>query len=155
MIGHPAFPVESWSVTETAFSPDVLGPAESVFALANGYLGLRGNLEEGDPVVLAGTYLNGFYESRPIIYGEYRHGFPRTSETLLNVTDGKLIRLRVNGMWLDVRAGQLHSHRRTLELRSGVLTRELDWSSPGGGRVTVTSRRLVSLVDRHLAAVSY
>ena len=155
MILHPAFPAEPWSVTETAFSPEVLGPAESIFALANGYLGLRGNLDEGDPVAMAGTYLNGFYESRPIIYGEYRCGFPQTSETLLNVTDGKLIRLKVNGAWLDVRTGQLHSHRRTLDLRAGVLTREVDWSSPAGGRVAVTCRRLVSLVDPHLAAISY
>ena len=155
MIRHPAFPAEPWSVTETAYSPEVLGPAESVFALANGYLGLRGNLDEGDPVFLAGTYLNGFYESRPIIYAEYRHGFPERSETLLNVTDGKLIRLRVNGEWLDVRTGGLHAHRRVLDMRSGLLTRELVWSSPGGGRVAVTSRRLVSLHDRHLAAIAY
>jgi alpha,alpha-trehalose phosphorylase len=155
VIGHPAFPVEAWAVTETAYSPEVLGQAESVFALSNGYLGLRGNLDEGDPVFQAGTYLNGFYETRPIIYGEYRHGFPRLSQTLLNVTDGKLIRLRVDGVPLDVRTGQLHEHRRRLDLRSGLLARELTWSAPGGGRVTVTSRRLVCLHDRHLAAVSY
>ena len=155
MIQHPAFPVEPWTVTETAYSPEILGQAESVFALANGYLGLRGNLDEGDPVFLAGTYLNGFYESRPIIYGEYRHGFPQNSETLLNVTDGKLICLRVNGVPLDVRTGRLHSHRRTLDLRTAMLTRELVWSAPGGGRVAVTSRRLVSFHDRHLAAISY
>ncbi|MGE5288877.1 MAG: glycoside hydrolase family 65 protein [Micromonosporaceae bacterium] len=155
MIQHPAFPVEPWTVTETAYSPEILGQAESVFALSNGYLGLRGNLDEGDPVFLAGTYLNGFCESRPIIYGEYRHGFPRRSETLLNVTDGKLIRLRVNGMPLDVRTGRLHAHRRTLDLRTATLTRELVWSPPGGGRVAVTSQRLVSFHNKHLAAISY
>ncbi|MBO0892889.1 MAG: glycoside hydrolase family 65 protein, partial [Acidimicrobiales bacterium] len=91
MIGHPAFPVEAWQVTETAFSPEVLAQAETVFTLANGYLGLRGNLDEGSPAESAGTYLNGFYESRPIIYGERHHAFPPTSETQLNVTDGKVI----------------------------------------------------------------
>ena len=155
MIQHPAFPAEPWTVTETAYSPEILAQTESVFALSNGYLGLRGNLEEGSPVFQAGTYLNGFYESRPIIYGEYRHGFPQHSETLLNVTDGKLIRLRVNGVPLDVRTGQLHSHRRTLDLRTAMLTRELVWSSPTGDRVAITCRRLVSFHDRHLAAISY
>ena len=154
MIQHPAFPAEPWTVTETAYSPEVLAQTESVFALANGYLGLRGNLEEGSPVFQAGTYLNGFYESQPIIYGEYRYGFPQRSETLLNVTDGKLIRLRVNGVPLDVRTGQLHSHRRTLDLRTAMLTRELVWSAPTGDRVAITSRRLVSFHDRHLAAIS-
>ena len=155
MIQHPAFPAEPWTVTETAYSPEVLAQTESVFALANGYLGLRGNLEEGSPVFQAGTYLNGFYESQPIIYGEYRYGFPQRSETLLNVTDGKLIRLRVNGVPLDLRTGQLHSHRRTLDLRTAMLTRELVWSAPTGDRVAITSRRLVSFHDRHLAAISY
>jgi alpha,alpha-trehalose phosphorylase len=155
VIQHPAFPVEPWAVTETVCSPEILGQAESVSGLPNGYLGLRGNLDEGDPVFLAGTYLNGFHETRPIIYGEYRHGFPRRSETLLNVTGGKLIRLRVNGVPLDVRIGRLHSHRRTLDLRTATLTRDLVWSAPGGGRVAVTSRRLVPFHDRHLAAISY
>jgi alpha,alpha-trehalose phosphorylase len=52
MIQHPASPVEPWAVAETAYTPEILGQAESVFALANGYLGLRGNLDEGDPVFL-------------------------------------------------------------------------------------------------------
>lgn len=155
MIGHPAFPVEAWRVTETAFSPDVLAQAETVFTVANGYLGLRGNLDEGSPVDAAGTYLNGFYEARPIIYGERHHGFPATSETQLNVTDGKVIRLTVDGVPFDVRTGTLHSHRRILDLRGALLVREVVWEPPGGGRVAIRSVRLVSLFDPHLAAIRY
>ncbi|MBO0887033.1 MAG: glycoside hydrolase family 65 protein [Acidimicrobiales bacterium] len=155
MIGHPAFPVEAWQVTETAFSPEVLAQAETVFTLANGYLGLRGNLDEGSPAESAGTYLNGFYESRPIIYGERHHAFPPTSETQLNVTDGKVIRLTVEGAPFDVRTGTLHLHRRVLDLRGALLRREVVWEPPGGGRVAIRSVRFVSLSDPHLAAVRY
>ncbi len=57
MITHPAFVVEPWRVCESHLDLDVLAQAESVFALANGHLGLRGNLDEGEPSGLPGTYL--------------------------------------------------------------------------------------------------
>jgi alpha,alpha-trehalose phosphorylase len=155
LIDHPAFPVEGWRVTETAFSPEVLAQSETIFTVANGYLGLRGNLDEGTPVDAAGTYLNGFYETRPIIYGERHHAYPPDSETQLNVTDGKVIRLTVDGAPFDVRTGTLHSHRRILDLRSAVLRREVIWEPPAGGRIAIRSLRLASLSDPHLAAVRY
>ena len=155
MIDHHAYPVEPWAVRETALDLEVLGQAESVFALANGHLGLRGNLDEGEPRALAGTYLNGFYESHPIGYAERGFGFPEDGQTIVNVTDGKLIRLLVEDEPLDVHRGRLHSHERVLDLRTGVLERTLRWSSAAGRTVRVTSRRLVSFRDRSVAAICY
>ena len=65
-IQHPAFPVEPWMVRETHLDLERLAQTESVFALANGHIGLRGTFEEGEPSGLPGTYLNGFYEVRPL-----------------------------------------------------------------------------------------
>ena len=155
MIDHGAYPVEPWAVRETALDLDVLGQAESVFALANGHLGLRGNLDEGEPRALSGTYLNGLYESHPISYGERGFGFPEDGQTVVNVTDGKLIRLLVEDEPLDVHRGGLHSHERVLDLRAGMLERRLDWRSEAGRAVRVTSRRLVSFRDRSVAAISF
>jgi len=155
VINHHAYPAEPWAVRETALDLDVLGQAESVFALANGHLGLRGNLDEGEPQALGGTYLNGFHESQPISYGERGFGFPEDGQTVLNVTDGKLIRLLVEDEPLDVHRGRLHSHERVLDLRAGVLERRLRWSSDAGRAVRVTSRRLVSFGDRSVAAICY
>ena len=62
MIAHRCFTVEPWSVRETALDLDVLAQTESIFALANGHIGLRANLDEGEPFGLPGTYLNSFYE---------------------------------------------------------------------------------------------
>ena len=70
MIQHPSFRVEPWSLHETALSLDVLAQTESLFALSNGHIGLRGNLDEGEPHGLPGSYLNGFYELRPLPYAE-------------------------------------------------------------------------------------
>jgi alpha,alpha-trehalose phosphorylase len=148
-------PDDSWVIREPRLDLDRLGYAESIFALSNGYLGLRGNLDEGEPCGIAGTYLNGVYETVPFGYGERAYGHPEDGQTVVNVSDGKIIRLLVEDEPLDLRRGRLQSHVRTLDLRSGILERRLVWSTRTGGRVRVTSRRLVSLRMRSVAAIQY
>jgi len=155
VIQHPAFAVEPWALHETELDLDVLAQSESVFALANGHIGLRGNLDEGEPNGLPGTYLNGFYERRPMPYAEAGYGYPEAGQTVVNVTDGKIIRLLVDDEPFDVRFGELVRHQRVLDFRAGVLERRAEWRSPAGSRVCVSSVRLVSLVQRAVAAVLY
>lgn len=155
MIKHPRFPVEPWAVRETGLDFDVLAQSESVFALANGHIGMRANLDEGEPHGLPGTYLNGFYEARPLPYAEAGYGYPEDGQTMINVTNGKVIRLLVDDEPFDVRYGKLRSHERVLDLRAGVLRREVDWVSPAGQAIRVSSVRLVSFVHRAVAAVLY
>src|ERR687895_328227 len=135
-----AFTVEPWVVREPRLDLDRMGQTESVFALANGHIGLRGNLDEGDPHALPGTYLNSFYELRPLPYAEGGYGYPESGQTIINVTNGKLIRLLVDDEPLDVRYGQLRSHERMLDLRAGTLTRRMEWVSPTGTAVRVHSQ---------------
>ena len=149
------FPVEPWSVRETALDVDHIAQSESVFALSNGHIGLRGNLDEGEPHGIPGTYLNSFYEARPLPYAERGYGYPESGQTLVNVTNGKLIRLLVDDEPFDVRYGQLLSHERELDLRAGTLVRDVDWVSPVGKRLRVRSTRLVSFTQRAVAAVEY
>ncbi|MGY1710251.1 glycoside hydrolase family 65 protein [Geodermatophilus sp. SYSU D00758] len=153
--GRASFPVEPWALTETGLDHASLGVNESVFALANGHIGMRGSFEEGEPVVVAGTYLNGFFEERPLPYAEAGYGFPEQGQTVVNVTDGKLIRLLVGDTPLDLDYGEVVEHRRTLDLRRGVLRRRTEWRSPNGREVVVTSTRLVSLRRRSIAAIEY
>ena len=148
MIRERAYPVEPWHVRETRLDMDVLAQSESVFALSNGHVGLRGNLDEGEPHGLPGTYLNSFYELRPLPYAEAGYGFPESGQTIVNVTNGKLIRLLVDDEPLDVRYGELIAHERILDLRAGTLHRELHWRSPAGREVKVRSTRLVSFTQR-------
>jgi alpha,alpha-trehalose phosphorylase len=155
MIGHAAYGTEPWRLVEKEFDLDLLPQSESVFALSNGHIGLRGNLDEGDPHALPGTYLNSMYEVRPLPYAEAGYGFPDAGQTVINVTNGKVIRLLVDDEPFDIRYGTLHSHERILDLRAGTLTRTVDWSSPAGARIKVTSVRMVSLTQRAIAAISY
>ncbi len=154
-IEHPSFPVEPWTVRETELDLDKLAQTESVFALANGHIGLRANLDEGEPFGLPGTYLGGFYEVRPLPYAEAGYGFPEDGQTVVNVTNGKVIRLLVADEPLDVRYGMLHQHERVLDLRAGTLSRIVEWESPTGRRVRVRSTRLVSFRQRAVAAIHY
>jgi alpha,alpha-trehalose phosphorylase len=155
MIQHPAFTVEPWAVRETALQPDHLAQTESLFALANGHLGLRGNLDEGEPFGLPGTYLAGFYEERNLPYAEAGYGYPEAGESVVNVTNGKILRLLVEDEPFDIRYGTLREHERVLDLRAGVLRRRVEWASPTGRAVRVCTTRLVSFSRRAIAAVLY
>ncbi|MFC8448557.1 glycoside hydrolase family 65 protein [Kitasatospora sp. NPDC057223] len=149
------FTVDPWAVAEHGLDPAGLARAESVFALSNGHVGLRANLDEGEPHGLPGTYLNGVFELRPLPYGEGGYGYPESSQSVINVTNGKIIRLLVDDEPFDLRYGELRSHRRSLDFREGLLRREAEWTSPAGRTVKVSSSRLVSLTQRAVAAVDY
>jgi alpha,alpha-trehalose phosphorylase len=126
-----------------------------MFSLANGYLGMRGTFEEGTPVVQNGTFVNGFYESWPIVYGEEAFGFAKTGQTMLNVSDSKIIKLFVDDEVFLLSHATLLSFERVLDMQAGTLNREVLWETPSGKRVLIQSQRLVSFQHRHLAAISY
>jgi alpha,alpha-trehalose phosphorylase len=155
VIGHPGFTVEPWCLRATGLDLGVLAQAESVFALANGHIGWRGNLDEGEPHGLPGSYLNGVYELRPLPYAEAGYGYPESGQTVINVTNGKLIRLLVDDESFDVGYGELRAHERCLDFRAGVLHRRAEWASPAGRAVRVSSTRLVSFAQRSIAAICY
>jgi alpha,alpha-trehalose phosphorylase len=155
MMSEDAFPVEPWQVRETKLDLDMLAQSESLFALSNGHIGLRGNFDEGEPHGLPGTYLNSFYEVRPLPYAEAGFGYPEAGQTVVDVSNGKVLRLMVNDELFDVRYGQLIDHERILDLRAGTLVRLANWRSPAGRQVKVVSTRLVSLAHRSVAAIEY
>ena len=150
-----AYPADEWHIIEKGFHPEFLAQLETMLALGNGYFGMRGCPEEGGPNAENGTFINGFYETRPIVYGEEAYGFAKTGQTILNVTDSKIIKLFVDDepFWLP-KANCLRYDRR-LNMQSGTLDREILWETPAGKQVLITSRRLVSFVHRHVAAISY
>jgi len=149
------YPADEWNIIEKEFHPEFLAQLETMLALGNGYLGMRGCPEEGGPHAENGTFINGFHETRPIVYGEEAYGFAKTGQTILNVTDSKIIKLFVDDepFWLP--NANFLSYDRRLNMKSGTLDREILWETPAGKQVLITSRRLVSFVHRHVAAISY
>ncbi|MBB1156391.1 glycoside hydrolase family 65 protein [Amycolatopsis dendrobii] len=144
-----------WELRWRGLDVDALQRTESAFAVSNGHIGLRGTLEEGEPRGLPGTYLNGFYEQHELPYAEGGYGYPEEGQTVVNVTDGKIIRLLVEDEPLDMRYGIATAHDRVLDFRRGTLRRVTEWSSPTGRRVRVTTERLVSFTQRAVAAIRY
>ena len=155
MISQSRYPIEPWHVRELALDMSMLAQSESVFALANGHVGVRGNLDEGDPNALPGTYLASFYEQRPLPYAEAGYGYPEEGQTVVNVTNGKLIRLLVDDEPFDLRYGEIRHHERVLDLRAGLLHRTVEWASPAGRVIRVTSTRMVSFTQRAILAIHF
>ena len=155
----PIYPYDEWNVTEPGFKVEYNYRNESVFALGNGYLGMRGTFEEGYTgpagTGLEGTYINGFYESEVIKYPEVAHGYAEHSQTMLNVTNGKIIRLYVDGERFSMLEGTLIEYERVLRLQKGILERNLIWRSPQGREIRLRIKRLVSFTHKHLAAIHY
>src|SRR5262245_2567618 len=162
MIKHDAvpppeflYPIEEWRWVESAFVPQFLPQAETIFAVANGYLGMRGAFEEGEPAYRHGTFVNGFHETWPIPYGERAFGFATTGQTIVNLPDGKIIRLYVDDEPFDLGSARILRFERALDMRAGTLDRQVLWETPAGRQLLIESRRLVSFHEKHLAAIWY
>lgn len=151
----PRFEVDPWSLSTGAFDAQSLAHEESVFGLSNGHIGWRGNLDEGDPRGVAGSYLNGVFEEHPMPYAEDGYGYPDSGQSVINVPNGQIIRLLVNDEAFDVRHGTVDDHVRRLDFRHGTLNRSLTWTTPTGSAVEIRSTRLVSFAHRSIAAVRY
>ena len=150
------FPVDEHRLVERGFNRDHVPQMESIFALSNGYLGVRGAQDEGLPVYDPAPLLNGFYETWPIEYPEMAYGFAKTGQTILGVPDGTPMRIYVDDepFSLDGEA-QVIDYERVLDMSAGTLERRVLWEDSGGCRFAITSRRMVSFVNRHLVCMEY
>src|SRR5262245_45804777 len=149
------YPIDPWRPVETEYDVTDIGLTETLFAVANGYIGMRANPEEGRDAHTHGTYVNGFHETWHIHHAEEAFGFAKTGQTIVNVPDAKLMKLYVDDEPLLLANADLEAYERVLDFREGVRTRDLVWRTPGGKRVRVRSSRLVSLAHRHLAMLTF
>lgn len=148
------YPIEPWNITEDRFCMENNYRNETTFALSNGYIGTRGTYEEDyDFSVdegLEGNFINGFYESEDIRYGEWNFGFPLKSQSLLNLPNGKPVKIYVDNELFDMRQGRLDFYQRTLNMESGTVVRSVDWTSPNGIKVRLLFERMVSFADKNV-----
>jgi alpha,alpha-trehalose phosphorylase len=149
------FPADEWRIVEARWAPRFASRAETVFALANGYMGVRGTLDEAHPALGSGTFVSGFHETWPIVYAEEAYGLARRGQSLVKVPDATVLELFVDDEPLYLPTARTKTYRRILDMRAGTLCRDLTWSTQSGKHVTVRSCRLVSFEHRHVLAVSY
>jgi alpha,alpha-trehalose phosphorylase len=148
------YPVEPWRLVEREYEPTDLGTTETLFAIGNGYIGMRANATEGREAHSHGTYLNGFHETWPIHHAEEAFAFAKTGQTIVNVPDAKLMKLYVDDEPLLIVNAELEEYERVLDFRAGTSWRDVLWRTPSGKRIRVRSERLVSFVHRHLAMMT-
>ncbi|MET3699094.1 alpha,alpha-trehalose phosphorylase [Bacillus oleivorans] len=145
----------TWTYKTGEFHPESLLLQESLFALANGYIGVRGNLEEGlagGELSIRGSYINAFYDETQIHYGEKLFAFPETQEKLVNIIDTQTIELffGVEEERFSLFAGEVMHFERKLYLDKGFSERIVHWRSPLGKEVVISFKRLVSIAYREL-----
>lgn len=150
-LNRTRFPVEPWRFVECEYSDADLGTTETLFAIGNGFLGMRGNPEEGRPSYAHGTFVNAFHETWPIHHAEAAFGFAETGQTIINAPDAKVIKIYVDGEPLTLSIADLEHYERALDFRAGKLTREIIWRTPAGKRVRISSSRMISFTDRSIA----
>ncbi len=155
----PIYPIEEWTVTEEAFDRKTNYRNETTFSLSNGYIGTRGTFEEAYDfdvdTGLEGNFVNGFYESEKIRYGEANFGSPPYSQSLLNLPNLKETKLYIDGEEFYMEQGEVTEYARVLHMKDGFLERRLVWTSPGGKTVRIRTKRLVSFVMEHIMAARY
>ncbi len=143
-------------LTRTGYKPNEIALRETLFHVANGYLGVRACLEEGAPAdvrTIRGAYLNAFYDTYPIQYSERLYGFPNHSETIVNVPDMQSIAVHLAGELFDPAMGTLLTYEQTLDMDAGLYIRHIVWRSPKGKETEITFRRMASFTDRELMTI--
>ena len=155
-IDRERFPVDTWRLVETSLGDHDGGLTGTLFAIGNGYLGLRADWAP-DPES-AGTYVNGFHETFPIVHAEHAFALARTGQSMIHAPEAKSIEVSVGDEVLRLapdhpERSQVTDFRREIDFRSGVLRAELTWHTRTGARVRVVSERMVSMEHRHLAVL--
>ncbi|MBV0895544.1 glycoside hydrolase family 65 protein [Microbacterium sp. NC79] len=151
MMDRDRFPVDPWRLVETRYSASDEGVTETMFAIGNGYLGMRGNHPEGRHAHEHGTFINGFHETFAIRHAEQAYGFAEVGQTIVNAPDGKIMRVYVDDEPLTLDVAEMREYERSLDMREGVLHRHILWRTPSGKNVVIDMDRLVSFDERHLA----
>ncbi|MGG0717753.1 glycosyl hydrolase family 65 protein [Robertmurraya massiliosenegalensis] len=146
----------SWIISKPGLEQQNLLVNESLFSLGNGYLGVRGNFEEGYQESfksIRGTYINAFHDETEINYGEKLHGFPDIQQKLVNIIDGQTVHIYLDDERFSMFDGTILSYERNLHMDKGYTERRIHWKSPQGKEVKLHFRRLVSFVTKELFAM--
>ena len=151
MIDRDRYPVDPWRLVESRY--DDTGVSETLFAVGNGYLGLRGNHIEGRGAHEHGTFINGLHETWPIRHAEQAYGFAEVGQTIVNAPDAKVMRVYIDDEPLSFDETEILEYSRVLDMRTGVVDRTVVWLTPSGKRVRMHDERMVSFDERHLAVL--
>ncbi len=144
---------DMWKLKSSSLDPAVLPVEESLYTLANGYLGIRGCFEEGYPQQYAsirGNYINGFYDLVEAKYSEKLCGFPEVQEKMSNLIDAQTIEIYLDGEKVSLFNGNHGNYKRTLHFDEGYSERSFEYHTQMGKNAFISFRRMVSFQVKEL-----
>ncbi len=142
---------DPWTIVEEGFDPAHQRVSESVFSVANEFMGVRGYFEEGyGGDHLLGSYFNHLYELMDIGHDQLFKGFVTQGAAMVNAVDWLYTRLFVDGEQLDLAKSAFSGFTRRLDMRDGVLTREFVWQTAGGKHLKLTFSRFTDMESTRL-----
>ncbi len=147
-----------YEVNNMSLDNETLMVNESLFHTANGYLGVRANYEEGYPAgydSIQGQYINGYYDTDKIEYGEKLYGFPEEKQTIVNVVDTQGIRLSIGGEEFSMFDGKVLTSSRKMDMERGLYQRSVHWISPNGHELEILITRMASFTVLPLFLIDY
>lgn len=131
-----------WNVNEALFQSAKLNHQETVFTLGNGYIGTRGTFEEGYPGDSPATFINGVYDDVEVLKTE-----------LVNVPNWLFLTIKIGDETFSLNTGEIIKYQRRLDMRLGVVSRQIRWRSPTGYTFEFDFQRFASLADQHVMAI--
>lgn len=147
---------DEWKIIEDSFHPEYNKISESVFSIGNGRMGQRANFEEDfSGESLQGSYVAGVYYPDKTKVGWWKIGYPEYFAKVLNAANWIGIQVSFDGENFDLALCEIESFRRVLDMKRGILERELVAKMPSGRRVKVSSCRFCSLANDEIGAIKY
>jgi len=129
-----------WLITEEDYHPEKNQFYETLFTLANGYVGARGSLEQGSQTGSPGTYFAGVYDPTPVFFTE-----------LANAPNWLNVKIVANNESIELEKGRILEYKRTLDMKKGLLTQIFRWEGAKGQITRFEDYRLVHLNYKHVA----
>ena len=148
------FPNDPWKLVETSHAPGDAGTLETLFALGNGHLGVRGAHWAASDAELPGSFINGFHEIWDIKHAENAYGFARTGQRILYIPDANNFTVIIDGELLSLAESAVLDYRRSVDFATGIYECSIVWQCRSGATVTTVERRAVGFEARGSLGIS-
>jgi len=144
-----------WVIEDCSLDERALLKNESVFASVNGHIGVRGNFEEGcgGHKTIRGSYISGCWDTGGIEYDEKLYGFPEEKQTVVNAHDCQTVYIKAGDETMSLFRGRVLSFKRTLDMKTGVSRRQIEWESESGRCLRIDITRMASFAVKELFTI--
>lgn len=147
------FEIDPWKIKTTTLDAENMRLQESLTSIGNGYMGMRGNFEEGySGDSHQGTYIAGVWFPDKTRVGWWKNGYPDYFGKVINATNFIGIDVQINQTNIDLATVDYRDFYLELDLKTGILNRSYT-VTVGEVQAKLTFERYVSVVQQELALI--